>query len=436
MKEKTTTTRVHTDPSEILRVLVGFKDVSITKLEETPGKALVLHIEQIHPQNICDECQISGVIHERRDVSLIDVGGFHQRCRIVWNKHVYACKTILCPTKTWTSSDSRIAPNRHRVTTRAGKQMTTKVAETRTVKEVAKEFGCDPKTVDKHVHFYARELFDEKNRQLRNTSAIGLDETYQIKLKGQRGRQYNTGIVDIETGKMIELLQGREFDSIAKWLKEQPESWRKAVKHVAIDMCGLYRKVAGAAFPNAMVVVDRFHVMKLANKNIDEIRSWIQREEGTKRKDSPLYKIRKLLRSNQDNLKSEKLETLLSTLEAHDPDGFLTLAYLTKEATREIYLLDKPSATKRLDELIESLSKKSLPLCLQAFAKTLKQFRTEILNWHDCRLTNAKSEAANNNVKRIKRLGYGFKNFQHFRNRVLLCAGKPDMNVLRSIQFE
>lgn len=96
------------------------------------------------------------------------------------------------------------------------------------------------------------------------------------------------------------------------------------------------------------------------------------------------------------------------------------MAYLAKEATRDIYLLDKPAAAERLDELIDSLSKRSLPLCLQAYAKTLKQFRTEILNWHDCHLTNAKSEAANNNVKRIKRLGYGFKNFQHFRNRVLL----------------
>lgn len=313
--------------------------------------------------------------------------------------------------------------------------MTTKVADTRTVKEVAKEFGCDPKTVDKHVHFYATELFDKKHRQLRATTAIGLDETYQIKLKGQRGRQYNTGIVDIETGKMIELLQGKKFTTIVEWLKDQPESWRRGVKHVAIDMCLLYRKVAVAAFPNATVVVDRFHVMKLANKNIDEIRGAMQRDDPAKRKDSPLYKVRKLLRANQDNLDNEAIETLLNTLEAHDPDGFLTLAYLTKEATRDIYSLDKTRATERLDELITSLSKRSLPRCLQAYAKTLKQFRTEILNWHDCHLTNAKSEAANNNVKRIKRLGYGFKNFQHFRNRVLLCAGKPDMNVLRSIQF-
>ena len=79
--------------------------------------------------------------------------------------------------------------------------------------------------------------------------------------------------------------------------------------------------------------------------------------------------------------------------------------------------------------------KPTVPEVLQTYGTTLLQWQDEILNWHDHKLTNAKAEAANNNVKRIKRLGYGFKNFQHFRNRVLLCAGNPDLNLLRSLQL-
>lgn len=421
----------------MLKVLVGFKDVKYEAVVETPSKPLEIHIAETEPQALCGACKEPGFVHDRPRVKLCDLAGFHRKTQVVWRKHVFRCPNNSCGIKTWTSQDPRIAPAQHRVTTRAAKAMTEKVAATRTVKEVAREFGTSATTVDKYVHLYSEALFDDQHRQLRKTKAIGLDENSFVKLRGMRGKSFNTAVVDIESGKLIELLEGKDSSAIIRWFGNLPGSFRDAIEYVTLDMCNVYRRVARTVFPHATLVVDRFHVMKLANKNIDLIRAMLQRpdEPEKRRKDSPLYKARKLFRRSGDKLSDQQKTTLERALQLGDPTGMLTLAYLVKEATREIYTFAKAEADQRINDICAMVQKPSVPAPLRSFGKTLRDWKDEILAWHDCKLTNAKAEAANNSVKRIKRLGYGFKNFSHFRNRVLLCAGNPDMNLIRSLQL-
>lgn len=120
----------------MLLALLGFKDVKVLKVVQTDGINRV-HLEQLDPDSHCPGCGDQGKIHDRPNVELADVPGFHMQTQVVWRKHVYTCLNSFCERKTFTSTDPRIASSNARVTSRAVRQMTASVADGRTAKEVA-----------------------------------------------------------------------------------------------------------------------------------------------------------------------------------------------------------------------------------------------------------------------------------------------------------
>jgi transposase len=92
-------------------------------------------------------------------------------------------------------------------------------------------------------------------------------------------------------------------------------------------------------------------------------------------------------------------------------------------------------ATKgpRDNELIEHCQRPTTPPELQKLGRTLHQWFDKITNYHQARISNGPTEALNHLIKRIKRTGFGFRNFDNYRIRVLLYAGKPNWRVLGSI---
>ncbi|BBZ38719.1 hypothetical protein MCNS_17820 [Mycobacterium conspicuum] len=112
----------------------------------------------------------------------------------------------------------------------------------------------------------------------------------------------------------------------------------------------------------------------------------------------------------------------------------VTLAYRVKERLREFYCCtDIHTARAMLSELIEHCLRPGLPPELNKLARTLKAWYDKICNYHIARVSNGPTEALNNLIKRIKRIGYGFTNFNNYRIRALLYAGKPNWRVLTSI---
>lgn len=257
--------------------------------------------------------------------------------------------------------------------------------------------------------------------------------------KHRKYKQFCTSITDLHTGKVLEVLEGKQMSNLVQWFLKQPESWRNRVRHVTIDLSSLFRSVIQRVFPYACITADRFHVIKLANGVIDAIRTEIQdatrRSVGEKRKDHVLYRARKLFRTNQSSLDIKALQSLEAALRLGDPDGHLAMAHLVKEALRDCYTLEETLARRRFGEIERFLENKALPDALRRLGHTLKHWKQEILNWHRSYLTNAKAEAVNNHIKRVKRLGYGYKNFPSFRNRVLLIASDIDKNYLRSLDI-
>ena len=86
-----------------------------------------------------------------------------------------------------------------------------------------------------------------------------------------------------------------------------------------------------------------------------------------------------------------------------------------------------------LDELLRHCPKKAMPPEIQKLGRTIRHWFDRICNYHLARMSNGPTEALNNLIKRIKRIGFGFRNFENYRIRALLYAGKPNWRVLGSI---
>ena len=104
-----------------------------------------------------------------------------------------------------------------------------------------------------------------------------------------------------------------------------------------------------------------------------------------------------------------------------------------KEVVRSIYDITEPDAARKfVDRLAVDLQDESCPPETRQLGRTIGRWSTQIANWQRARVSNGPTEAANNLIKRIKRIGFGFRRFTHYRIRVLLYAGRPNWDLLAS----
>ena len=201
-------------------------------------------------------------------------------------------------------------------------------------------------------------------------------------------------------------------------------------------LSGPYRAAFDTALPDAGQVADPFHVVRLGNTALDEVRRRVQNQTLGHRghKHDPLYRARKLLVSASENITDSGRVRLRGLLDAGDPYGEVRDAWHAKETLRSIYdITDAEVGAATVAQLAGDLQDPGLPPELNRLGRTLSRWRTQISNWHAARVTNAATEAANNLVKRVKRAAFGFTNFANYRIRALLYAGKPNWALLDTL---
>jgi len=169
----------------------------------------------------------------------------------------------------------------------------------------------------------------------------------------------------------------------------------------------------------------RSHV---ANAAVTRCRTRVQQETLEHRgwKGDPLYDIRKLLLMGAERVDERGWERIHAALNAGDPDDQLAACWSAKELVRSIYMTDD------IDEAAEHLDA-AIVWCLDAvsgpelttLSKSLRRWRTEILNHHRTGASNGPVEAANLLIKQVKRSGRGFRNLVNYRLRILLAGGQP-----------
>ena len=272
------------------------------------------------------------------------------------------------------------------------------------LKSVRKAFNCSNGLVYKI--FY--EQLEIKLRERRDNpwpTRIGIDE--HSWLKGRHGRSFVSMIVDYDRKRILEAVEGKTAIGLSEGLAHVPG--RERVQEVALDMCDPFKKFAREMFPQARIVADHFHVIRLLNPALNKARTEIT---GDKRS----HPGRRLLLINGFRLESFERRALWKWLDHHPK---LKELYMFKEALHKLYRTrgyDKASCalTKLTDLMAKSEFKE-----IKKIRKTLMKWRTEILNYFICRTTNARTEGYNNLAKLLQKRAFGFRSFSNYRLRLL-----------------
>ncbi|MGH9097966.1 MAG: ISL3 family transposase [Acidimicrobiales bacterium] len=435
MKKKILHASVYSDPNEIVSHLVGLKDVRVLSYARR-GPVGEITVEQVVSAPVCPRCRGRTWVKDRPVVSYVDLpfGGVPITLR--WKKHRLRCPDAECPVGSFTLSDHRISAVGCRLTTRAAKWVAKQIGGGQTVAHLAAELGCCWDVVNVAMRIYGAALLAADTKRLKETTAIGLDEALFVRAGRYKHKTWSTTVCDVANHQLIDVIPTREFTQVAGWLRRQPHHVRENLDYGCLDMSRTYSAVFRVVTPKAQRVIDRFHVMRHAILAVDQVRRRVQQQRlGHRgRRDDPLYRARKLLVIGQTATDAELSARLEGLLVLGDPDGEVAFAYSVKEAVARFYAIDDPeAAADLLRDIIDVGSRRSAPFEVRRLARTLRNWFDPIVAWHQAKVSNGPTEGMNNLLKRVKRVAFGFTNFENFRIRALLYAGRPNFRVLDSM---
>ena len=347
-----------------------------------------------------------------------------------WRKRIWRCLEPACPVVTFSEQHDLIAP-RAKLTSRAIGWATDALAhDDTTVSALARHLGVDWHTLWDAIELEAGRVGQPPAR-LKGVTVLGVDEhIWRPSRIGDAARAV-TGMVDLtrdEHGRLharlLDVVPGRTGTAYAAWLKAQPEEFTAGISEASLDPFRGYANALRDELPDAVAVLDAFHVVKLGTQVVDETRRRVQQDTLGRRghKDDPLYKIRGLLRRGREHLTDRQIAKLNSCLEAGDPSWEVTVAWLGYQQLRSMYQAD-PADGRRIAEHVIA----SFPTCpvpeVARLGRTLKQWREHVLARFDThRISNGGTEAVNLIIEKTRRLAHGFRTFEHYRLRILLAA--------------
>jgi transposase len=419
-------------------LLVGLPMINLLGVDDERADAVAVHVELRVESPRCPGCGRRAWVKDRPMVELVDLPCFGRPARLVWHKHRWRCPDDGCAVVSWTGEDARIAPARAAMTDRAGRWACVQVGRLgRPVAEVARELGCDWHTVMDAVIAYGTPLVEDPAR-VGAVDALGLDETLFCRRGRWRTQQWCTSVVDVTPGhtQLLDVVAGRSATGPSRWLEARSDDWRAGIRFGVLDLSGPYRKTFDDTLPDVTQVADPFHLVRLANTKLDECRRRVQTDTvGHRgRADDPLYRARRLLTKAHERLDDRGEQKLLGLLEAGDPRGEVRMTWHAKEVVRSIYEITDPDvADEFVTQLGVDLQDESCPPEVRSLGRTIVRWRDQIVAWHRAFVSNGPTEAINNLIKRIKRIGFGFRRFTHYRIRVLLYAGRPNWDLLATV---
>jgi transposase len=219
---------------------------------------------------------------------------------------------------------------------------------------------------------------------------------------------------------------GRTGSVYRAWIEERTQAWREEITVAALDPFRGYATALRLALPEATRVLDAFHVVKLGNQVLDEVRRRVQQDTLGHRgyRDDPLYKVRRLLRRGIEHLTDDQLAKVDAALQAGDPDWDVTIAWHLAQQLRGAYRHPDPVEGKRQAERLLRI----LPTCpireVARLGRTLGSWREEYLAYFDTSgASNGPTEAMNLLIEKQRRVSHGFRNFANYRLRLLLHCG-------------
>ena len=415
--------------ASVLFNLPGYRVLEVVR-DDGDGHRTV-RVVSTATEGACPSCGVlTGRVHQRTTQRLRDVP-FDGVITVDWVKRRWRCAETRCGRRSFTEHTDQVPP-RARMTTRLKDALVDAVAgEVRPVERVAAQFGVSWPTVMRQLTVAMAAVAAQRQGRPRLVRRLGIDEHRFRSVRwfrdpDQHGRwrrvePWMTCLVDLSSGNVIDLVDGRDSAAVRTWLEAQPKWWRRRVEVVAIDPSAAFRSAVRRLLPKARVSVDHFHLVKLANDTVTAVRrrvSW-DRHDRRGRQIDLAWAHRLLLLRGYDTLSVRGRSRLDDVLAADDPTKEIGAAWGVKEQLRLLLactrLADARAARGRFDQYVVWAA---MPETTR-LKKTIDAWWPEIETFTETRATNAKTEAANVTIKNLKRTGRGYRSPANYRCRIM-----------------
>jgi transposase len=279
----------------------------------------------------------------------------------------------------------------------------------KTFTSIADDVGLDEWTI--------RSIFRDSTTHLKDkaidepVTILGIDEVYLL-------RKPRCVLTDIERRCIIDLLRTRDKESVKNYLQRLPPSIRAGISCVCMDMWHPYKIAVNDLLPHATVIVDHFHVVKIANTCLDTVRKELRADLSDAARRGLMHDRYILLRRRADLTESQTL-----TLEAWTLNfPLLRAAYLLKEEFFEIWNAEGRSQANDLYQAWTSRLPAELEPAFHPLLTAMDNWNQEIMAFFDHKYTNGPTEALNGLLKLAQKMGRGYS-FEAIRAKVLLTGG-------------
>lgn len=381
--------------------LLGLEDVIIKKVWEDES-AHHIELELPRRKHNCPCCGAeTDRIHDYRKQKIKDISAFGKDVYLHLRKRRYVCDD--CGKRFYEKNS--FLPRYHRMTSRKNARIIEDFRDTVSASYIARKHNISTTTALRYFN-------------LVNYSCKALPEVLSIdEFKGNAGgEKYQTILTDARERKIIDILPNRKkADMIRYFLRFKN---RKEVKYVVIDMNPHFREVAEICFPQATIVIDRYHVTRQAIWALERVRKEEQKHLSADWRRFCKHS-KALLNKPPNKLKEEEREKLRIILGLSTR---LEQAYFLKNDF--LFLMHSPNseeAKELLADWIYRAESSQLPEFREC-TRAIHNWGKLILNSFDVPFTNGYTEGCNNKTKVLKRVCYGVRNFSRFRNRILHCA--------------
>jgi len=387
------------------------------------------------PGRCCPGCGTVGIYRDSVERQLTDlpVAGHPLRLRVRVPR--YRCPRAVCERVIFCHDTSRLARAGATTTRRcAGFVLRRLVVDRATVAAVARELGRSWDTVNSIAVEATTDLLAAHPARLDGVRVIGVDEHRWAHTRHAAGDGYVTVIVDLSAvvdgsgrARLLDLVAGRSAAALSGWLAERTPAFRAQVEIVAMDGFGGYKNAAVTAVPDAVTVMDPFHVVALAGAKLDLCRQRVQQDTTGHRgrTGDPLYRARRTLRTRTALLTARQRSRLelVFAAEEHAP---VEVTWLIYQQIIDAYAHPDPREGRTLLARVIDTLRAAVPAGLDELAtlgRTLQRRRDDVLAYFTHRASNGPTEAINGRLEALRRNALGFRNLINYRIRSLLHCG-------------
>ncbi|MGI8678690.1 MAG: ISL3 family transposase [Jatrophihabitans sp.] len=427
------------DATSVLFDLPGFVVIECVELDDDARRTVIMQVAVEHG---CPRCGVvvGGKPYDTRESRIKDLPFGERSLVVIWRKRRYRCPETSCGQKLFVERSSEIAARR-RSSERLRRKLAQADGQCRAYSQVAVEYGVSWWLVNDVAARAAAELPVEPPA----VRWLGIDETRTRRPRWRRDpvtgswrreEPWMTSLTNLDTSSaraILGLTPGRSSATVCTWLAAREQSWRDGIEVVAIDPCAAYAKAVRQALPQATIVVDHFHLDRLANDMVTKVRrrvTWDNRDRRGRLVD-PEWANRRRLLTAKERLAPARFAKMWNSVSDGDPSGQILAAYIAKEHLRALLALARRRPTW---DMISNAKYRFAAWCalfsnigeIVTLAETIETWWPEIEAFLRLNITNARTEGSNRTIKQIKRVGCGFANQANYERRILAYATARD----------